>query len=101
MIENLREEERMRKEEIWEREGRLQREKRREEIKNSKSNRWYQRVKGNSRLKKGWGESRWQRLARFRLGNGIRGKRYWEEEEKRKCVGWRWKHGNIFGKNVW
>ncbi|EFN70469.1 hypothetical protein EAG_10829 [Camponotus floridanus] len=36
-------------------------------------------------LKKGWGESRWQRIARFRLGNGTREERYWEEEEKKKC----------------
>lgn len=103
MVENLREEERMRKEEIWEREGRLQREKRWEEIRNSKSNRWYQRVKGDGipgYLKKGWGESRWQRIARFRLGNDIRGERYWEEEEKRKCR-MCWRHGSIFWKNVW
>lgn len=48
-------------------------------------------------LKKGWGDSRWQRVARFRLGNGMRGGRYWDEEEKRRCrvCGWgeeSWEH---------
>lgn len=38
-------------------------------------------------MKKEWKESRWQRIARFRLGNEMRESRYWEEEEekKRKC----------------
>ncbi|EZA52130.1 hypothetical protein X777_09155, partial [Ooceraea biroi] len=36
-------------------------------------------------LKKGWGEKRWQRVARFRLGNGMRGGRYWKEEKRREC----------------
>ena len=36
-------------------------------------------------MKKEWEESRWQRVARYRLGNGTRGNWYWEEEEKRKC----------------
>lgn len=31
------------------------------------------------------GESRWNRIARFRLGNEMRGGWYWEEEERRKC----------------
>lgn len=35
-------------------------------------------------LKK-WGERRWQRIAKYRLGNGMRGERYWDEEEKRRC----------------
>lgn len=30
-------------------------------------------------------ERRWRRVARFRLGNEIREKRYWEEEEGRLC----------------
>lgn len=30
-------------------------------------------------------ESRWNRIARFRLGNGMRGNRYWEDEEKKMC----------------
>ena len=43
------------------------------------------------------GESRWQRVARFRLGNEMRGGRYWEADEKRMCrvCGWgedSWEH---------
>lgn len=46
-------------------------------------------------LKKGWGESRWQRVARYRLGNEMGKGRYWEEEDRRKCrvCGW--------GKETW
>lgn len=36
-------------------------------------------------LKKDWAESRWQRVARYRLTNGIKRGKYWEEEEKRVC----------------
>lgn len=36
-------------------------------------------------LKNRWRESRWQRIARYRLGNGMRGGKYWEKEEKKKC----------------
>lgn len=36
-------------------------------------------------LKKEWGESRWRRVARFRLGNEIREGKYWEEKEKKVC----------------
>lgn len=37
-------------------------------------------------LRKNWGESRWQRVAKYRLGNGMKGGRYWvEEEEERRC----------------
>jgi len=48
-------------------------------------------------LKRGWKEERWQRVARFRLGDGMRGGRYWEGEEERKCrvCGWgeeTWEH---------
>lgn len=48
-------------------------------------------------LKKGWGESRWQRIVKFRLGDGIKEGKYWEEEEGRKCriCGWTmqtWEH---------
>lgn len=34
-------------------------------------------------MRKGWGDSRWRKVARFRLGCKIRGSRYWQEEEKR------------------
>jgi len=59
-----------------------------ERIKSSKFNMWYWRVKGKGvpgYLKKGWGEERWQRIARYRLGNGMKGSKYWEEEEEWKC----------------
>jgi len=65
-----------------------QRRERREKIERSKFNRWYKEVKGEGipeYLKKGWGESRWKRVARFRLGSEMREGRYWEGEERRKC----------------
>jgi len=61
---------------------------RREKIDTSKYNRWYKYVNGEGvpeYLKKGWGESRWKGVARFRLGCSIKGRKYWEGEEKRKC----------------
>jgi len=36
-------------------------------------------------LKKDWGECRWRRIARFRLGCEMRESNYWEEEEKKMC----------------
>lgn len=33
-------------------------------------------------LKKGWDESKWRRVIRFKLGNEIREGVYWEEENK-------------------
>lgn len=33
-------------------------------------------------LKKGWDESKWSRVIRFRLGNKIREGVYWKEEIK-------------------
>ena len=77
-------------EEIVARGKRLQEEERWKNIGESKYNSWYGRIKGlgvPGYLKKGWGDSRWQRVARFRLGNGTSGGRYWEGEEKRKCRG--------------
>lgn len=53
-------------------------------------------------LKKGWRESRWQRVARFRLGNEMRG-----IGTGRKggggyvgCVKERRKRGSMYGKSV-
>lgn len=68
----------------------LQRRERWERINESKYNRWYREVKGEGipgYLKKGWGENRWRRVARFRLGckEGMRGGRYWEGQEKVSC----------------
>lgn len=51
-------------------------------------------------LKKGWEESRWMRVARFRLGSKIRVACYWEEEEeKKRCRLWgeRWSPGSTCG----
>lgn len=36
-------------------------------------------------LKKGWGESRWKRVARFRLGSEVKESRYWEGEKLKRC----------------
>lgn len=33
-------------------------------------------------LKKGWGESRWQRVVGFRLGNELREGKYWGKRRK-------------------
>lgn len=42
------------------------------------------------------GESRWKRVARFRLGNEMREGRYWEEEEEEIQAMWKgvetWQH---------
>lgn len=48
-------------------------------------------------FKKGWEESRWKRMVRFRLGNEMREGRYWRNEEERKCTlcggeGESWEH---------
>lgn len=51
-------------------------------------------------LKKGWEESRWMKVARFRLGSKIRVACYWEEEEeKKRCRLWgeRWSPGSTCG----
>lgn len=73
----------------WERgERERQRRERWEKIRESRYNRWYREIKGEGipgYLKKGWGESRWRRVARFRLGSEVRESRYWEEEEERTC----------------
>jgi len=74
--------------ELEKRDKEKQRRERREKIERSKFNRWYKEVKGKGipeYLKKGWGESRWKRVARFRLGSEMREGRYWEGEERRKC----------------
>jgi len=99
-IERMREEGELRGEEVVDREKKWQEVERWEKIKNSRYNRWYGRVKGKGvpeYLKRGWKEERWQRVARFRLGDGMRGGKYWEGEEERKCrvCGWgeeTWEH---------
>ena len=65
-----------------------QRKERWEKIRDSRHNTWYKQIKEEGipeYLRKGWTESRWNRVARFRLGNEMREGRYWEGEEKRKC----------------
>jgi len=73
---------------IIERDIERQRNERKKKITESRYNRWYKEIKGEGipeYLKKGWGEKRWRRVARFRLGNEMREGRYWEEEENRLC----------------
>lgn len=58
-----------------------------ERILNSKYSRQYREVKGEGvpeYLKKGWDESKWRRIIRFRLGNEIREGVYWEKEENKE-----------------
>jgi len=66
----------------------LQRGERKRKINESRYNRWHKEIKEEGipeYLKKGWGEKRWRRVARFRLGNGMNEGKYWEEEEERLC----------------
>lgn len=75
-------------EEIEEEDRKRQKEERWEKILCSRYNKWYKVIKGvgiPGYLVKGWGESRWGRIARFRLGGEVRESRYWEEEERKKC----------------
>ncbi|XP_071642133.1 uncharacterized protein [Temnothorax longispinosus] len=65
-----------------------QRQERMGKIMESKYNRWYKRIRKDGipeYLKKGWEEARWNRIARFRLGNEIREGLYWGKEEDKKC----------------
>jgi len=74
--------------ELMKRDGEWQRDERERKIRESRYNKWYKKIKGKGiprYLRKGWGESRWKRIARYRLRNEMREGRYWEEEEKRRC----------------
>lgn len=53
-------------------------------------------------LKKGWGESRWQRIVKFRLGDGIKEGKYWRKRKEGSVeyVDGQCRRGNIYGKNV-
>ena len=54
----------------------------------SKYNECYREIKSEGLpkyLTKGWGENRWRRIARFRLGNEVRSWMYWETREKKVC----------------
>ncbi|EFN65779.1 hypothetical protein EAG_09322 [Camponotus floridanus] len=88
VVESLREKGELRGEDLVVRERRWQEEERWEKIRKSEFNKWYGKVKGKGvpeYLRKGWSEERWQRVARFRLGDDMRGGKYWEREERRKC----------------
>lgn len=53
----------------------MQRTERWEKIRESQFNKWYKEVKGigiSNYLKKDWRESRWSRVARYRLGSKIK-----------------------------
>jgi len=81
-----------------------QRKERWGKIRESRYSKWYGKVKGKGipeYLKKDWGESRWQRVARFRLGNEVKEGKYWEEEEKGKCrLCGGGRRGSMYGKSV-
>ncbi|XP_071650744.1 uncharacterized protein [Temnothorax longispinosus] len=65
-----------------------ERQERMEKIVGSKYNRWYKSIRKDGipdYLMKGWEEARWNRIARFRLGNEVREGLYWENEEDKKC----------------
>lgn len=67
-------------------EQRREREREREQKIKESRYRWYGRVNVEGipeYLKKGWRESSWRRVMRFRLGNKRRRSLYWVEEEKR------------------
>ena len=74
--------------ELKEKEKVKQREERWERIRKSRFSRWYGCVKEEQvpkYLKKGWGGNKWQRIAKFRLGNKIMKGRYWEKENRKMC----------------
>lgn len=78
----------MRGEEFVRLEKRRQEKERWDRISEARSNRDYKFIKGPGipgYLKKGWSEERWSRLARFRLGDALKGGRYWENKEDRLC----------------
>lgn len=65
--------------ELESREKKRQKKERWKRTKSERFSRWYGRVKGKGILKyleKGWGESRWKRVTRFRLRNEMREGRY-------------------------
>jgi len=75
-------------EKIEKRDNQKQKLDRSRSIEISRYNKWYKiiRVEGIPKyLEKGWTEKRWNRVLKFRMGNVMRERLYWEEEEKRKC----------------
>ncbi|CAD6208881.1 GSCOCG00010703001-RA-CDS, partial [Cotesia congregata] len=70
----------MRGEELVRLEKRRQEKERWDRISEARSNSDYKFIKGSGipgYLKKGWSEERWIRVARFRLGDTLKGSRYW------------------------
>lgn len=104
-VERLREESLLRGKGVIRRERNKQRKERRERISGSKYNKWYGRVKGEGvpdYLKKNWEERRWQRVARFRLGGGMRGEstRKMKQREVAGCVDGAMRCGSMCGKSA-
>lgn len=72
--------------EEWERN--LQRKERWRKIRESRCNKWYKMVKVegiSGYMKKGWAESKWKRIARYRLGEEVKEETYWTREKERMC----------------
>ncbi|EFN81594.1 hypothetical protein EAI_06289 [Harpegnathos saltator] len=77
-------------EEVQRKDRELQREERWRKIRESKYNKWYKYVKGvgipeylpEEYRKKGLVEGRWRRVWKFRIGNEIKEREYWEKEKK-------------------
>lgn len=68
--------------------GERQRRERGKRMRESRYNRWYGDVKRKGvpgYLKKGWRESRWRRVVRYRIGNEVRESKYWEEQRDKEC----------------
>lgn len=84
------------------REKRRMEEERWEKIRKSKFNKWYGRIKEKrvpGCLRKEWKKKRWQRMAKFRLRDGLTGNRYWEREEEKMCRVC--KEGKETWKHIW
>ncbi|XP_051167789.1 uncharacterized protein LOC127285695 [Leptopilina boulardi] len=67
---------------------RKDREERWERILGSKYNRWYKMVRGDGRpeyLEKVRKCGKWNRVCRFRMGEGMRECKYWMDEERKEC----------------
>ncbi|CAD6233891.1 GSCOCG00012333001-RA-CDS, partial [Cotesia congregata] len=78
----------MRKEDLVKEERKRQEMERWEKVCEARGNNDYKFIKGRGLpgyLKKGWNEERWARIARFRLGDVLKGGKYWEGREGRLC----------------
>ncbi|CAD6216017.1 GSCOCG00011230001-RA-CDS, partial [Cotesia congregata] len=87
-VERMWEEGEMREEEWVKMDKRKQEKERWEKNWGSRSNSNYKFVTGPgipAYIKKGWSEERWSRYARFRLGDCLKGNRYWEDRDNKLC----------------